>query len=277
MSTRWVHRAAFTFGLLLSGAPFITYYSCAQEIKISDSLASKADKLTVKRGFFPSKENIKCHFGDFSVSPTYNGWTIKAALSAREIRFNTLINDSSCQKLSFMVTDNKTGNSALVNAANNFNAAIMDEIEYLPDFPIKNDVLWAAPVDFAAFITVPGDTSETWTLLLLGIKGLRADGGFDAVLTQGTRKIYFRPTASDNKQLPSLGYEFFEGTHSLGALQYFGGVMGYLHYTGGFMNRYMDKYIFWLCRTQDEKMKLVLAAAMTAVLYKKTRDYYLWW
>jgi hypothetical protein len=55
-----------------------------------------------------------------------------------------------------------------------------------------------------------------------------------------------------------LGYEFIENGQSLCALQYYGG--------GAFG---MNKNIIWIRRNLEARMKLILAAAMTAVLQIK--------
>ncbi len=59
----------------------------------------------------------------------------------------------------------------------------------------------------------------------------------------------------DPRSLPATGYEFMEGDQAIGALQYFG---------GGLWGT--NKNIVWIHQELDADMKLLLAAAMTAVL-----------
>ena len=58
--------------------------------------------------------------------------------------------------------------------------------------------------------------------------------------------------------LPARGYQFREGEQTLSAIQYLG---------GGMLG--MNKSIVWLHKGLDEDTKLVLAAAMTALLQKE--------
>jgi len=62
--------------------------------------------------------------------------------------------------------------------------------------------------------------------------------------------------------LSALGYELIENDHVLLALQYYsGGVLG------------MNKNIVWIDNTLDPGMKLVLAAAATAIMQLKVEDF----
>jgi len=64
---------------------------------------------------------------------------------------------------------------------------------------------------------------------------------------------------SDTRLFPALGYEFIENGQTLSALQYFGGgALGY------------NKNIVWIHNSLDEKVKLILAAASTAILQIQT-------
>jgi hypothetical protein len=81
-----------------------------------------------------------------------------------------------------------------------------------------------------------------------------------AMLTNATRKIDILPVTSnkngeDKRSMPALGYEFVESGKSLAAVQYYG---------GGMLG--MNKNIVWLQKDLDETMKLVMAAAATAIL-----------
>ena len=78
--------------------------------------------------------------------------------------------------------------------------------------------------------------------------------------------MFVTPTSSnkngsDTRSLPALGYEFIENDQSLSALQYYGG--------GAFG---LNKNIIWINKSVDEKMKLILAAAGTAILQIKANS-----
>ena len=60
---------------------------------------------------------------------------------------------------------------------------------------------------------------------------------------------------NDPRSLPATGYEFVEGDQAIGALQYYG---------GGLWG--MNKFMVWLYQDLDTDTKLLLAAAMTAVM-----------
>ena len=66
----------------------------------------------------------------------------------------------------------------------------------------------------------------------------------------------------DTRSYPALGYEFIENGQSLSALQYYG---------GGMMG--LNKNIVWIHNSLDEKVKLILAAASTAILQTKADSY----
>lgn len=62
----------------------------------------------------------------------------------------------------------------------------------------------------------------------------------------------------DTRSLPAFGYEFIEKEKAVSCLPYYGGsVLG------------MNKNIIWLRNNLYAKLKLVLAAAMTAMLQIK--------
>jgi hypothetical protein len=158
---------------------------------------------------------------------------------------------------------NVAKDSARVNAANNVMVRALQEVEILPHLLIGSNELVQEERNFSAYITINSDTTENWVLLMYMMKGNSTEGNFETILTNGERKIFLVPASSnkngdDKRLLPALGYEFFEQGESLSAIQYYG---------GGLWG--MNKNIVWLSNAQDKKMKLILAAAMTAVLQLK--------
>jgi hypothetical protein len=122
-----------------------------------------------------------------------------------------------------------------------------------------------------ALITIHGEPGETWSLLMRGAGGQNTEGGGgEQLLTNGTRQItlLFVSSVRDGDQprhtplvsltVPAFGFEFVEDGRSLGAVQYCGGS------SGGPAGMY--KYVVWMRRDLDARMKLVLAAAMTTIL-----------
>jgi hypothetical protein len=89
-------------------------------------------------------------------------------------------------------------------------------------------------------------------------------GKYQAVLTNGKRRIVISPASSKTHGRlgvlgSAAGYEFIENGQSLCALQYFGGKFG-------------NTTLVWMLRSLDARTKLMLAAAMTAVLQMKSME-----
>ncbi|MGZ3854217.1 MAG: hypothetical protein ACXVBJ_04585 [Flavisolibacter sp.] len=230
-----------------------------KEIVIDDSLAANATKLNVKMGGQGFGKTWKFHFGDYGVVSSKMGWT---TTSSKGNFFNTKTESKSTEKFSFIMT-NKRNDSARVNTANNIKAETLQEVELLPNFYFEgNDVLLFESTNFSAYITINSDTTETWSLLMNITSGLKTAGSYKALLTNGEKKIFLSPVYSDvNQSFPAKGYEFFENEKSVGAVQYLGsGMLGY------------NKNIVWIDNRLDEKMKLILAAAMTAIMQKQMNE-----
>lgn len=234
-----------------------------KDIIISDSLAANSEKLNVKMGTQWMGKIWKFHFGDYAVVSSKMGWT---TTSTKGNLFNTKTENKSTEKFSFVLVNKKTNDSAKVNAANNIVVQSLKEIEILPHFSWGSNELLQESRNFSAFITVNGDTSETWALFMNVTRGKNNEGSYDAFLTNGERKILLSSTSSnknggDKRSLPALGYESIENGQSLSALQYYG---------GGLLG--MNKNIVWIGNNSNEKMKLILAAASTAILQIKVNS-----
>jgi hypothetical protein len=233
-----------------------------KDILISDSLAANSEKLKVKMGTQWFGKIWKFQFGNYAVVSSKLGWT---TTSTKGNLFNTKTESKSTEKFSFLMTD-KVSDTARVNAANNISTQSLHELEISPHIFLGSDELLQETRNFSAYITINGDTSEVWALFMNIIRGSDAHGTYDAVLTNGERKIFVTPVSSnknggDTRSFPALGYEFIEDGQSLSAVQYYGGgVMG------------MNKNIVWIHNSLDEKAKLILAAASTAILQIKVNS-----
>jgi hypothetical protein len=233
-----------------------------KDIIISDSLTANAEKLNVKMGTQWFGKIWKFRFGDYAVVSSKLGWT---TTSIKGNFFNTKTDSKSTEKFSFLLT-NKTNDSASVNAANNIAVQSLHEIEIIPHFFWGDEQLLQETRNFSAFITINGDTSNIWALFMNITRGSNTPGSYNAFLTNGERKIFIIPTTSnknggDSRSFPALGYEFIENDQSLSALQYYG---------GGALG--LNKNIVWIHKNVDEKMKLILAAASTAILQIKVNS-----
>ena len=240
-------RAALFLGFL--AAP-----SVAQKtILLGDSLAANADRLRVDKGTQWSGLIPRWRFGDYAVASSRAGWT---TTTTKSNLFNTETESNSTEKFSFVLT-NKTTDSAMVNAAHDIMVQALRSLELGNGWSFGTDELVQEADNFTALITINRDTTETWALFM-GVTRRDTGGNFDVFLTNGVRRISLSMASSnrdvfDLSGLPALGYEFAEDGHSIGAVQYFAGSFGPTQFV-------------WIRRGLDAKTKLVLAAAMTALL-----------
>ena len=246
---------------MLIAFPGIT--QAQKNIIISEDLASGSEPLKVKMGAQRMGKIMKFSFGDYAVVSSKMGWTVT---SDKTNLFNTKTEKRSSQKFSFILSNNH-GDSAWVNAANDIEIKLLRESELIPLIIIGEDELLLEERNFTAFITINRDTTETWSLIMSSRTGTNTDNSGTAILTDGDRKILLFIASSDKNEtdkrlLPAMGYEFMENEQTLSAVQYYGGgVLG------------MNKNIVWIHRDLDPKMKLILAAAMTAVMQLKSEDF----
>lgn len=227
------------------------------EIVISDHLAGNATKLKVKMGVQRMGKIWNFRFGDYAVASSKMGWTRTRAGSNF---FDTQTETNSTGKFSFVLV-NKTNDSAEVNAVNNIDIQSLRGVRILGNLFIDSEEQLRESKNFSAFITNNRDTSEIWALFMNETIS-NTWSRYEAFLTNGEREILFTSATSHKKDaanaLPALGYELVEDGESIAAVQYLGaGVLG------------QNKNIIWLRKDLNEKMKIILAAAITAVLQDK--------
>jgi len=239
------------FLLLLSD-----FTDAQKNIVINQSLAANSDILNVKMGIQKFGKIWNFRFGDYAVVSSKKGWSTTKS----KVNFpGTKSESKTTEKFSFVLC-NKTSDSAKVNAANIIEVQSLNQIELLPHFSWGNNELIKGANIFTAYITINNDTTETWALFMNETNDHQAGSSFLAFLTNGQREIMISPASSnvdgsDKRMLPAMGYEFSELKQSLSALQYYG---------GGALG--LNKNIVWIDRNLDDRMKLILASAMTAVL-----------
>jgi len=262
-------KVLFAAAVVLGLVPAVSASAGQRMILLSDSLAANADKLTVKQGTQWMGRIFRWSFGDYSVLSSKNSGT--TSTSSRNL-FHTKTDSTAVAAFSFKL-DNKTADVAFVDAAHNVGVQTLQGFPLGHGFFLGKDEVALESDNFTAFITVNGDTSDTWALYIGGttVPGPTSDtrtmqsGGM--FLTNGTRKVRL-VCASSNKngcdpqsisifKIPAVGFEFFEGDRPLGAVQYFGGTFGVT-------------YLVWLRRDSEPRMNLILAAAMTAILQLET-------
>ena len=241
-------------GLLLMG----TSHSLAQSknVIISDELSATAEMWKVKLGTQAFGKIKNFQFGDYTIVKSKMGWTVTDQNSNL---INTKTESSSENKFSF-VLDNKTSDSAIVNAIRNMEVKEIQSIELFPHFYFGEDELVSSSTYFLSFITRSNNRDETWILSKEETYGSEVEDKFEASLRNGDRIIHIIPASSNKygeepQMLPARGYEFVENKKSLCAMQYLA--------SGAFGT---NKSIVWLKSDLDPEMKLILAAAMTSLM-----------
>lgn len=262
-------RSALCLLGLLVAAPTT---AAPKNIILSDSLLANADKWDVKQG--GQWLGIqKWRFGDYAVVASKNGWT---ATRTDTNFFKTKMESETAHQFSFVLSD-KTNDSAFVSAARNIRSQSNPGLNLGHGWTAGGDGGQTHETDrFMASIMLNSDTTAAWGLSISQTDvtdrhGDSVEGGVThtATLTSGERLIVLTPVYSRKIgkrpsfgtmiamefHPPAMGYEFVENGHSLCAVEYFSsGLSG------------SAKNTVWMDRNADPRMRLVLAAAMTAVL-----------
>lgn len=226
-------------------------------IIIPESLAANSEAWKVKMGTQWMGKIWKIRFGDYVVTDSKMGWI---TTSYKSNMFNTKSESKTTQKFAFTLSNN-TGDFAKVNAAIDIEVKVLKETELFSFLSIGEDEILLDSRNFTAMININQDTTETWILFMNINLGSTVEEGGTAFLSNKDRKILITSAQSNaskgafSSMLPAMGYEFQENDETLGAVQYFG---------GGAMGT--NKNMVWIDNRLDSKMKLILAAAMTAII-----------
>lgn len=228
-----------------------------KDIVIDEDLAKNAEKMKVKMGTQWMGKIFKFKFGDYAVTDSKNGWT---TTTGGTNFWGTKARSESSNEFSFDLTDKSLSEKAVVNAASSISSEEIRSFTIFSTLAIGSDELLKSAHNFSAFITTTLDEDDTWVLVKSLEDGSQANYDFRAFLTNRDRTIQIERTTSnrngqDSRSIPAKGYEFIENGKSLCAVQYYG---------GGMMG--MNKNIIWLRSDLDPKEKLMLAAAMTALM-----------
>jgi len=234
----------------------------AQNIIVDENLAANSEPLKVKIGTQGFGKIAKWKFGEYEVVTSKAGWT---KTTSKSNLFNTKTESKTTQKFSFILC-NQAGDSALVNAAKNIEIKAVQGFELFPSFFVGDNELKLDSRNFTASLNINRDTTDTWVLLMNSEWGSESENTGNAILTNGNRKFLIfsassNKNGSDKRKIPAQGYELRENDHAVLALQYYG---------GGMLG--MNKNMVWIDNTQDPKMKLILAAAATAIMQLKLEE-----
>jgi hypothetical protein len=265
------HSELSAVGVLIGLLAALPAAAAPKHILISDSLVANADQWNVKRGGHWMGIN-KWRFGDYAVVASKSGATTGGTHTSF---FKTKSESHSSHKFSFVLSNNTT-DSAFVSAAHEVRTQSNPGLKVGNSVTIGGDDQVHEAERFTASIAINRDTSEAWELSIgsTDVSSLHGDyppaqGTHASTLTHGERHIVLTPVFS--KKLdespsfksalslqfspPAMGYEFIEDGQSLCAVEYFSSGI-----SGSFKNT------VWMHRSPDPRMRLVLAAAMTAVL-----------
>ena len=242
----------FAIIFFLLGLP--TMLLAQKTLLIHEDLSNNAEKMKVKMGVGAS--NVwKLKFGEYAVTRTKGGWEKS---SSKSNFFGTKSESTTTRKFSFDLVNAKK-DVVNVNAQTNTFIKEKNAYQLFPNFGVGEDEVLQADNNFTAFIHVNGDTSVTWALFLNVTVGTEATNKTEGFLTNSQRKIAVSWVSSNEKEgkqgIPAMGYEFKEAEEPLSAVQYYG---------GGLLG--MNKIFVWLHPKNDDQTKLILAAAMTAIL-----------
>ena len=228
---------------------------------IDNNLEANADRLKVKMGTQVFGKIWKFRFGEYAVGASKMGWT---RTSSKSNLLDTKTDSKSSQKFSFELGNGSA--MAKVNAASKINIQSLNELQLLPHIFLGKDEVIHRTDNFIALITINEDTTDTWSLLINSTRDVESGDKFEGLLTNGTRNIDIIPASSDkqgenNRSMPALGYQLHENNTYLAAVQYYGGgLLGF------------NKNIVWIKKDLDPEFKLLLAAAITAIMQIKVES-----
>jgi hypothetical protein len=228
----------------------------AQNIIIDDELASHSEPLKVKMGSQGFGKIWKYRFGEYAVVESKNK---VSKTTYKSNFFNTKTDVASSHKFSFSLC-NAIPDSAFVMAATDIEIKTIQGFELFAGFTIGDDMLLSENHNFTASIIINSDTSDVWYLIMNSEAGSESADTETAVLLGNENEIQVYPTSSninnsDKRMFPALGYELFENDQACAAVQYYG---------GGALGS--NKNIVWIRNELDHKRKLILAAALTAIM-----------
>lgn len=233
---------------------FVVIANAQKNIVLAEDLAKNAVEWKVKMGVKGLGKVFKIHFSDYGVVSSKAGWTVT---TTRGNLFNTETESKTKQKFSFRFAGKSTDTA-------NVNAAIAINTSVLRTLPIFSAIDWVTDMESTnnlfATIVLNEDTANAWAMYLQITSKAGQLTQSKGILKSDERTINFSPITSnrdgsDKRSMPAEGYEFTENDKAIAAVQYYGGgVLG------------ANKNIVWIHNQLDEKIRLTIAAAMTAIL-----------
>ncbi|HSA97182.1 MAG TPA: hypothetical protein VLJ16_14095 [Acidobacteriota bacterium] len=261
MTTRWEAEVWIVLVLLACGLLSLPATATAQKtLALDPDLLANSDALKVRLGVQTPGRMWKFKFGEYALVSSKMGAEVTTTSSI----FNPVEKSRAKQKFSFVIKG--TGpETATVKAAQNLASEALSEFAVSSRLSVSAVDISGTDDNLAATIVLDGDGETPWTLIL-NVKSHWAvlkEETRAAFLTNGTREIAIAPVTSNapgakSSGKPALGYEFSEEGRVLGAVQYWGGgILG------------SNKNVIYLRRDLEPRTRLLLAAAMTAIIQAK--------
>ncbi len=236
--------------------------SGGKNIPIDPILAANSEALKVRLNTKGPIKNWCLQFGDFRIL-IHEMNELETRESSNFLK--TKITHESKDHISFSLHNNSP-DSAHTLAISEKTVLELRSLEICRDFFWGRDDFLRDSHFLSAIIRGSWDKNKKWFLLMEQDYG-RTNHKYEAFLGNDERIIKIIPLSSNstgkNKRLyPALGYEFIENKEVLSAVQYHG---------GGALGLF--KKTIWIKSAIDHRTKLILAAAMSALILLETPDY----
>ncbi|HUR30078.1 MAG TPA: hypothetical protein VMZ69_01530, partial [Saprospiraceae bacterium] len=189
-------------------------------IRIDDSLAAHAEVLDLHMGHVFMGKVKKFHFGQYKMDTYKSGHTYT---KNRNNFLGTKRESNTSLQSSFILRDSSNNAAQAVLLHHTKNKTQQNLILGVVDFGEHE----TESLDyFTSWITINGDSSDTWTLFIGSSTGIHVAEKSEAFMTNGKRNIILQAVTAGNRGfnrfgLPSMGYEFIEDGHPIAAFQFF--------------------------------------------------------
>ena len=233
-----------------------------QGIAIDDDLRASADVLPVTMAGQKLFKVGDFRFGDYAIVSSKMGATREDDTTFfREV----LTHSDAAERFTFVMKGSGP-ETAAVKAKYSTESGPVKRYELLPGVTVGAGELSEAIDRLDGEVAIEGNGSAPWTLHLRvkrNVAGVDEKAGVSS-LSNGARTIDIvdvveAAAEGDPKGIPARGYQFVEDGKALAALQFYGGGHPTSH----------AGMVVYLRSDLDADMKLVLAAAMTAILQAK--------
>lgn len=253
-------RAGGIISILAAGLALLPACRSASRIILADGLRAGTDVVRARMTFQAPGRTWNFKFGEYAI--------VKSRMSAAATTTTgdgTL--EGSLTTSSFWFVLKGAGPETVrVEASQRTGSLNVEDVEIAPGSSVGVEGVTGVHSHLVATLAFEGEEAPPWKLYLNSVKTGGGIGEKTSVsyMTDGMREIVLTPVTNDvpgakGHSIPARGYEFAEKGTPLGAVQYYGGGIFGLN----------QNYVH-LRRDLDRRTKLLLAAAMTAVMQAKS-------